>query len=181
MGSSGLRLHCVKSTHCTNYFLRKEKKNDIIYHGFFFYKIHLPFWPLQSQEEHPVPCVAKTPVIALGPRPSVGQGAICTRLRAVRRCLSELSTDSSAELGCPQPSLFPFCSGVLEPLSAKSPGPHPVSSWLQAPASTAPMRSGPLQSDRTAPWRGDGEHFLGDFLSATGQSSQETREVVHGE
>lgn len=81
---------------------------------------------------------------------------------------------------CPQPSLFPFCSGVLEPLSAKSPGPHPVSSWHQAPASTAPMRSGPLQSDRTAPWRGDGEHFLGDFLSATGQSSQETREVVHG-
>lgn len=36
---------------------------------FFFNKIHLPFWPLQSQEEHPVPCVAKTPVIALGPTP----------------------------------------------------------------------------------------------------------------
>lgn len=81
---------------------------------------------------------------------------------------------------CPRPSLFPFCSGVQEPLSAKSPGPHPVRSWLQAPASTAPKCGGPLQSDRAAPWRGGGEHFLGDFLSATGQSSQETREVVHG-
>lgn len=148
---------------------------------FFFNKIHLPFWPLQSQEEHPVLCVAKTPVIALGPTPLfVGHGAICTRLRAVQRCLSELSTGSSAELWCPRPSLFPFCSGVQEPLSAKSPGPHPVRSWLQAPASTAPKCGGPLQSDRAAPWRGGGEHFLGDFLSATGQSSQETREVVHG-
>lgn len=147
---------------------------------FFFYKIHLPFWPLQSQEEHPVPCVAKTPVIALGPRPScwsrshlhLPRSSSALPLRVVDWLLSRT--------WCPQPSLFPFCSGVLEPLSAKSPGPHPVSSWLQAPASTAPMRSGPLQSDRAAPWRGDGEHFLGDFLSATGQSSQETREVVHG-
>lgn len=80
---------------------------------FFFYKIHLPFGPLQSQEEHPVPCVAKTPVIALGPRPSVGQGAICTRLRAVRRCLSELSTGSSAEFGVPSHLFFHSVLGFL--------------------------------------------------------------------
>lgn len=76
--------------------------------------MHLPFWPSQSQEEHS--CV--------WPRllPSVGHGAICTHLQAAQRCLSESSSGSSAELG-PQPSPFPFCSGFLEPLSARAEDP----------------------------------------------------------
>lgn len=56
--SCGLRPRCVKSIHCTNCFLRGG--SDIIYQKMTslktvdFYKIHLPFCPLQSQEERQV-------------------------------------------------------------------------------------------------------------------------------
>lgn len=68
---------------------------------FFFYKIHLPFWPLQSQEEHPVPCVAKTPVIALGPRPSCWSRSHLHPPRS-----SSALPGSSAELGVPSHLFF---------------------------------------------------------------------------
>lgn len=142
---------------------------------FFFFFLQDPFAFLAIA----VPGGTPSPMCGQDSRDSFGAPPLCwswSHLHPPLRVVDWLLSRT----WCPQPSPFPFCSGVLEPHSAKSPGPHPVSSWLQAPASTAPMRSGPLQSDRAAPWRGGGEHFLGDFLSATGQSSQETREVVHG-
>lgn len=82
----------------------------------------MPSWPSQSQqsqEERRVTCVAETPLVALGPSPLLAVGPSAHDFEQVQRRLSELSPGSSAELG-PQPSLFPFCSGVLEPLSARA-------------------------------------------------------------
>lgn len=90
----------------------KEKKNGIIYHEFFIRPICLFGHRSPRRNTHVWPRLL----------PSVDLGAICTRLQAAQHCLSEPSTGSSAELG-PQPSPFPFCSGVLEPPSARAKDP----------------------------------------------------------
>lgn len=117
---------------------------------------------------------------SVGAHSSVGHGAICTRLRAVQRCLSELSTGSSAELGVPGHLFFRSVLGFKNHflLRARDPTLSALGSrhqHLQRPCAVGPC------SQIGQPRGEEAEStFLGDFLSATGQSSQETREVVHG-
>lgn len=126
-----------------------------------FYKIHLPFWPLQSQEEQShretvisfggVPLSA--PLLAVEPSAHTSKQAQC--------CLSESPTGYSAETG-PRLSVLFWSSRTTfrEDAALSAPG---TSIRIALP-------QWPLQSGRTAPWRGGREHFWADFLlSAAGQ------------
>lgn len=158
----------MKSIHCTNCFLR-EKKNGIIDHGFLqdpfaFLAIAIP-GGAQSHIET---------VISFGGVPSAS------------RCWpwSHLHTPPSSPVLPLRVAhwLFsrnwspPLRSGVPEPLSARTPP-----CQLQAPASAWPFHSGPRS--RLGQPRGEEAEstFWTDFLSATGQSSQETREWATGD
>lgn len=160
----------MNSTHCTNYFLRK-KRNGTIYHEFFTRSICL--------FGHRSP---RRGLTCVWPRllPSVGRGAICTGLQATQRCLSEMSTGSSAELG-PQPSPFLFCSGVLEPLSARAKDPTLSALGCRHQHPQCVSTVGPC--GRIGQPRGEEAEstFWETSCLPLGQSSQEAREAVHGD
>lgn len=65
----------------------------------FFYKIHLPFWLSQSQEEHRVTRVAETPLIALGASPLLALEPSAPPSSQSTVASQELYPGSSVELG----------------------------------------------------------------------------------
>lgn len=138
-----------------------------------FYKIHLPFWSLQSQEE----------TESHRDRDQLWGCPLSAPLLAVEPSAHTSKQPGVASQSCPlaiQQKLVPaspFCSGVPEPLSARTPP-----CQLQAPASALPFRSGPCSRVEQPHGEEAESTFWADFLlSAAGQSSQETREWATGD
>lgn len=79
-------------------FFKKKVASSSV--DFFFYKIQLPFWPSQSQEEQSHTC-GRDSLDSFGALPSVGPGAIRTASSQSQSAVAsqELYPGSSVELG----------------------------------------------------------------------------------